>query len=322
MKSNGGDRSPVVIGSRKSKLAMVQSEWVKGRIESLRPGLDVQIKKISTTGDKITDVALAKIGGKGLFTKEIENDLLSGAVDLAVHSMKDLPTELPEGLKIGVVPMREDPRDVLVSRNDTKFSDLPEDAVIGTCSLRRRAQLLAARPDLRVADLRGNLDTRLKRVEEGKFDAVVLACAGINRLGRKEVISDILGIDIIIPAVGQGALCIEVREGDAFIEELLGPLNHKETELAIRAERTLMAVLEGGCQVPVGGYAKVENGSLTLCGVVASIDGGRIVRAEDSGPPEEAEELGEWVARRLISMGAREILDEIRGSEECPPAGK
>lgn len=321
MKSNGGNGSPVTIGSRGSKLAMVQSEWVKGQVKSFRPGTDFHIRKISTSGDKITDVALAKVGGKGLFTKEIENELLSGAIDLAVHSMKDLPTALPEGLKIGAVPMREDPRDVLVSRNHTKLSELPDGAVIGTCSLRRKAQILAARPELSVADLRGNLDTRLKRIEEGKYDAVVLACAGIRRLGREEVISEILDTDVIIPAVGQGALCIEIREGDTFIEELLRPLNHTETELAVRAERALMAELEGGCQVPVGGYARMEKGLLVLYGVVASIEGDRIVRAEDSGDPEEAEELGKRVAGRLVAMGAKEILDEIRGCEECPPTG-
>jgi len=321
MESNTWEEPLVVIGSRGSMLAMIQSEWVKDHIKFFRPDLDLHIKNISTSGDKITDVALAKIGGKGLFTKEIENELLSGIIDLAVHSMKDLPTQLPEGLKIGAVPFREDPRDVLVSRDHMKFSELPDGAVIGTCSLRRKAQLLAARPGLRVADLRGNLDTRLKRIEEGKYDAIVLACAGIRRLGRKEVISEILDADVIIPAVGQGALCIEIREGDTFIEELLRPLHHAETELAVRAERALMAELEGGCQVPVGGYARMEEGSLVLRAVVASLEGDRILRAEDSDNPENPEELGKRVAGRLATMGARDILDEIRGSKECPPTG-
>ena len=310
------DETLVVIGSRGSLLAITQTTWVKDHIQFFRSDLDFHIKKITTSGDKITDVALAKIGGKGLFTKEIENELLAGIVDLAVHSMKDLPTQMPEGLKIGCVPLRENPHDVIVSRNNTKFSDLPEGAVIGTCSLRRKAQLLAVRPDLKVVDLRGNLDTRLKKIEEGQFDAVVLACAGIRRLGRQEVISEILDSDTIIPAVGQGALCIQIREDDPATEELLRPLNHEETALAITAERALMAELEGGCQVPVGGHAKMEEGLLTLYGVVASVEGDRIIRAQDTDDPANAEELGKRVAGRLITMGAREILDEIRGNEE------
>ena len=305
----------VVIGSRGSLLAMTQSEWVREKIGFFASDIDLQIKKISTTGDKITDVALAKVGGKGLFTKEIENELLAGTIDLAVHSMKDLPTELPEGLKIGAVPLREDPRDVIVSRGSMKFSELPEGAVIGTCSLRRKAQILAARPDLKVADLRGNLDTRLKKIDEGKYDAVVLACAGIRRLGRKEVISDILDIDLVVPAVGQGALCMEIRDNDPRIEKLLAPLHHEETACSIRAERALMAELEGGCQVPVGGHASIEKGELTLCGIVASIEGDRILRAQGSGSPAEPEELGKRVAGELLSQGARQILDEIRGNE-------
>ena len=321
MASDNKDETLVVIGSRGSLLAMTQTEWVKDHIKFFRPDLDFHIKKIVTTGDKVTDVALAKIGGKGLFTKEIENELLAGIIDLAIHSMKDMPTAMPEGLKIGCVPLREDPRDVIVSRDNMKFAQLPEGAVIGTCSLRRKAQLLAARPDLKIEDLRGNLDTRLKKIEEGKYDAVVLACAGIRRLGRQDVISDILGIDVVIPAVGQGALCIQIREGDSATEELLGPLHHEETARAVRAERTLMAELEGGCQVPVGGYAQMVEGALNLRGVVASIDGGRMVQAEDTGDPAKPEELGMRVAGRLIAMGATEILDEIRGNEECHPTG-
>lgn len=316
MASDTIDETLVVIGSRGSLLAMTQTTWVKNHIQFFRPDLDFHIKKITTSGDKITDVALAKIGGKGLFTKEIENELLSGIIDLAVHSMKDLPTQMPEGLKIGCVPLRENPHDVIVSRNNIKFSDLPEGAVIGTCSLRRKAQLLAVRPDLKVADLRGNLDTRLRKVEEGEFDAVVLACAGIRRLGRQEVISEILDSDTIIPAVGQGALCIQIRDDDHATEELLQPLNHEETARAITAERALMAELEGGCQVPVGGHARMEKGLLTLYGVVASLEGDRIIRAQDTDNPMNAEELGKRVAGRLIAMGAREILDEIRGNEE------
>jgi hydroxymethylbilane synthase len=315
MKSENNEERLLTIGSRGSLLAMTQANWVRERIRFFRPDLDVQINKISTSGDKITDVALAKIGGKGLFTKEIENELLSGGINLAVHSMKDLPTELPQGLKIGAIPLREDPSDALVSRDNVKLSQLPEGSVVGTCSLRRRAQLLASRPDLKVVDLRGNLDTRLRKLEEGEYDAIVLACAGIRRLGRQEVISEILKTDIIVPAVGQGALCIEICSDNPFVEELLEPLNHVETERAVRAERALMAELEGGCQVPVGGYARMEKGSLVLRGMVASIDGDRIVHSQESGNPEKPEELGKLVASRLVGMGAKEILEELRGYE-------
>jgi hydroxymethylbilane synthase len=315
------EKTLIIIGSRGSKLAMTQTEWVRDQIRSYRPDLEFHIKKISTSGDKITDVPLAKVGGKGLFTKEIENELLADDIDLAVHSMKDLPTELPNGLTIGAAPEREDARDVLVSRNNMKFSELKDDAVIGTCSLRRRSQLLAVRPELQVTDLRGNLDTRLRKIEEGQFDAVVLAAAGIRRLGREEVIADYLDLDVLIPAVGQGALCIEIRKNNPFVEKLLEPLRHRETELAVRAERALMAELEGGCQVPVGGHARFENGALVLYGVVGSLYGERLIRAQDSGNPEEPEELGKHVANQLLMMGAKEILDEIRGDEECPPTG-
>lgn len=312
MESRIEEETLVILGSRGSKLALIQTEWVKDHIKFFRSDIDFHVKRISTTGDKITDVALAKVGGKGLFTKEIENELAAGIIDLAVHSMKDLPTTLPDGLTIGAVPLREDPRDVLVSRDDMTLSDLPEGAVVGTCSLRRKAQLLAARPDLRVTDLRGNLDTRLRKIEEGKYDAAVLACAGIRRLGKREVISHIIDIETIVPAVGQGALCIEIRENNPFVEEMLIPLNHKETEIAIRAERALMAKLEGGCQVPVGGHAQMEEGLLTLRGIVASLDGEKLVRAKETGDPASPEELGVKVADRLLEMGAGEILDKIR----------
>ncbi|MBI5117706.1 hydroxymethylbilane synthase [Candidatus Poribacteria bacterium] len=321
MNTNPLGRTLIIIGSRGSKLAMTQTQWVADQIKAYRPDLDFHIKKISTSGDKITDVPLAKVGGKGLFTKEIENELLCGDVDMAIHSMKDLPTELPAGLKIGAVPGREDARDALVSRGHKKFSELSPGAVIGTCSLRRKAQLLAARPELQVADLRGNLDTRLRKVEEGKYDALLLACAGIRRLGRQEVITEIIDLETVIPAVGQGALCIEIRENNPFVEDLLRPLNHLETERAVRAERALMARLEGGCQVPVGAHARIENGALALRGIVASLGGERIVHAQNTGDPAKPEELGESVASRLIMMGAKEILDEIRGYEECPPTG-
>jgi hydroxymethylbilane synthase len=321
MEKRLSEKTLVVIGSRGSKLAMTQAEWIRDRIKHFRADFDFHIKKISTSGDKIADVALAKIGGKGLFTKEIENELLSGDIDLAVHSMKDLPTQLPEGLKIGAVPVREDPHDALVSRDNRRFSELPERAVIGTCSLRRRAQILAARPGLQVADLRGNLDTRLKKVQEGKYDAILLACAGIRRLGRQDIISEILDLSMVMPAVGQGALCVEIRENNAFVQDLLAPIHDVESEHAIRAERSLMRELEGGCQVPVGGHARMEQGALVLYGIVASLEGERIVRARDAGSPEEPEELGKRVADRLIAMGARGILDDIKGYEECSPTG-
>lgn len=292
-------------------LALQQSTHVKESLEALWPGLRVELRIIRTTGDKILDVPLAKVGGKGLFVKEIEDALLAGEVDLAVHSMKDVPAELPDGLSIGAVPLREDPRDVLVLHSGKGLSDLPDGARAGTSSLRRRAQLLCLRPDLQIENLRGNLDTRLRKVEEGLYDAVVLAAAGLHRMGWRDRITAYLDTAGFVPAIGQGAIGIEVREDDAAVNRFLAPLNHPETALAVEAERSLLRELEGGCQVPIGGHARILGNELELTGLVASLDGERVFRAAMKGRPEEAGAIGVHLARELLDSGAGAILAEI-----------
>ncbi len=300
------------IGTRGSLLALTQSEWVKAELERRWPGCRVELNIIKTTGDKILDVPLAKVGGKGLFVKEIEDALLDGAVDLAVHSMKDVPAVLPAGLEIGAVPRREDARDVLISHAGLPLSELPEGALVGTSSLRRAAQLRNLRPDLTVENLRGNLDTRLRKVREGRYDAVILAAAGIHRMGWKERITSYLEAAHFLPAIGQGALGIEIRTDDEAVRSLLVPLHDPDTAAAVRAERSLLKELEGGCQVPIAGFAQVVDGSrLELAGLVASIDGKTVYRRVRSAPCEEAQALGRGLARELLEAGARRILDEI-----------
>ncbi len=301
------------IGTRGSLLALTQTEWLEKALRERNPGLETELLKIRTTGDKITDVALAQVGGKGLFTKEIEEALLGGDVDLAVHSMKDIPTEIPRGLILGAFPQREEPRDALISRDGKPFPELPEGALIGTSSLRRRAQLYSLRPDLRVVNIRGNLDTRLRKLSEGQVDALVLAAAGLKRLGWEGRITELLPLEVLLPAVGQGALALEMREGDERVGKLLSPLEHPPTRAAVLAERALMRELHGGCQVPVGACAEAEGGKLKLSALVASLDGRRSVRGEDGGPPEEAETIGARLAGKLLAEGGEAILEEIRG---------
>src|SRR3972149_11709449 len=298
------------IGSRGSKLAVWQAEHVKAELEARHAGITVTIQKIKTTGDKILDVPLAKVGGKGLFVKEIEEALLENEVDIAVHSMKDMPADLPEGLCIAVVPKREDPRDVLISGDGSSFSHLPQGAHVGTSSLRRISQLLNQRPDLRISPLRGNLDTRLKKLDNGAFDAIVLAAAGIRRLGWEERITEYLPVTISLPAIGQGALCIECRNGDTAILERINGMDHPETRLCVRAERAFLKRLEGGCQVPIGAYAAIVQGVLEIEGLVASVDGGRIVREKRRGGIDHPEELGVNLAESLLAQGGEEILRE------------
>lgn len=307
-------KKTIVIGSRGSKLAMTQSQWVKSRLEELDPNLEITIQRIVTKGDKITDVALARIGGKGLFTKELEVALQDGRIDMAVHSLKDLPTELPEGLTIAAVPEREDPHDLLICRNDCgSIHDLPRGGKLGTSSLRRRAQLLALRPDLEVGDLRGNLDTRLKKLETTGLDAIIVAKAGVRRLGVFRDSYCTIPFDELLPAVGQGALGIEGRKGDDEMRDILFFIDHLPTRHAVEAERTLMFELEGGCQVPIGAIGRhTADGTLELDAVVCSLDGSRTVRDRHSGPAEGAEDIGRTLAGRLLDMGAREILREIR----------
>ncbi|HOV85172.1 MAG TPA: hydroxymethylbilane synthase [Syntrophobacteraceae bacterium] len=304
-------RTRLRIGTRGSLLALRQSENVKRDLESLWPDLQVELRIIKTTGDKILDVPLAKVGGKGLFVKEIEDALLAGEVDLAVHSIKDVPSVLPEGLEIGAVPRREDPRDVLVLGKGKTLEDLPPGAAVGTSSLRRGAQLRRERPDIEVLNLRGNLDTRLRKLREGRYDAVVLAAAGLHRMGWEDQITLYLDPSRFIPAVGQGAIGIEVRKDDPRVAARIRPLHDEATSLAIRAERSLLKELEGGCQVPIGGHARIENGRIRLSGLVASLDGMEVHVISAEASIEEAEALGRRLAGELLEAGARRILDEI-----------
>ncbi len=304
----------IVIGSRGSKLAMTQSQWVKARLEALNPDLEITIQRIVTKGDKITDVALSLIGGKGLFTKELEVALQDGRIDLAVHSLKDLPTELPEGLALGAIPEREDPHDLLISKNKcSSLRHLPEGSKLGTSSLRRKAQILSQRPDLDIIDLRGNLDTRLRKLETTDMDAIIVARAGVMRLGAFRKDFAVIPFNEVTPAVGQGALAIESRKNDRETQTILAPIDHAPTRYAVEAERTLMHVLEGGCQVPIGSIGQCTgNGTLELEAVVCSLDGSKVIRSRQSGPLEEATDIGQTLAHKLLDMGASEILREIR----------
>lgn len=308
------EEGTVRIGSRGSKLALWQAEWVRDRIEA--KGIPVKIYKIQTSGDKILDVPLAKVGGKGLFVKEIEEALLREEIDLAVHSMKDLPGILPDALHIPVITKREDPRDALVSPDGKKLADLSEGATVGTSSLRRQAQLMAFRPDLHIVSLRGNLDTRLRKVQEGNLDAIVLAAAGLHRMGWEKQISEYLPIEQLLPAIAQGALGIECRKDDPEIQEIVLTLNHSETSMAVRTERAMLARLEGGCQVPIGGHATFVDGKITLQGLVASLDGKEIVREKQTVPFLEAGGLGVSVAEALLKKGAGTILEAIYAEGE------
>lgn len=302
----------IVIGTRDSALAMWQTEWVKENLEKLNPDYTFKIVSMKTQGDKILDVALAKIGDKGLFTKELEVAMIEGQIDLAVHSMKDLPTVLPEGLMIGAICERVDPRDVVISRNGLKLDELPENARVGTSSLRRCAQLLNYRPDFKLQDLRGNLNTRMAKLERENLDAIILAAAGVERLGWADKITERLSTDVSLPAVGQGSIGIEIRENDEDVYHVVQKLNHFPSQTAIVAERALLKSLEGGCQIPIGALGTVEGDTLTLQGIVASLDGKELLRSSISGPVEEAAALGEKLAQTLIGMGADKILQSVR----------
>ncbi len=309
-------RDQLTIGTRGSKLALWQSDYIKARIEQAT-GASVELKIIKTTGDKILDVPLAKVGGKGLFTKELEVELLAGTVDLCVHSMKDVPTELPEGCVIAATPERVDPRDVLVSGPDGfDLETLPQGARLGTSSLRRRSQVMALRPDLQIVDVRGNLDTRMRKAEEGEVDAVILASAGITRMGWSDRITHYIPPEQMVSAVGQGAIGVEIREDDPFMRQVCDILRHAETFTCITAERVVMRTLEGGCQVPIGAYARIEGGELVMDGLVGSVDGTRIVRERVTGSPDDPEALGHAMVARLRGLGADEILAAIRGAED------
>ncbi|RJR17648.1 MAG: hydroxymethylbilane synthase [Desulfobacteraceae bacterium] len=306
-----GKRNTIRIGTRGSKLALAQSMWVKDSIESRHKDLRVELVSIKTLGDKILDVPLSKVGGKGLFVKEIEDALLQGAIDLAVHSMKDVPAELPQGLSLAAFPEREDPRDAVISAGNLDIVDLPRGARVGTSSLRRIAQLLRMRKDLSIVSLRGNVDTRIRRLENGELDAIVLASAGLRRLGYSMRISSLLDKELFLPAVGQGALGIEVRRDDRFAVEAVAFLNHETTECAVRAERAFLSELEGGCQVPIACHAEVHGDAVRICGMVAELDGSRVIKDELTVERALPESGGTQLARKLKTQGAWEILSRI-----------
>ena len=310
---NSRTGSTLIVGTRGSQLAIWQAEWVQRQLKTIAPDISVILQRIQTSGDKIQDVPLAKIGGKGLFVKEIEEALLRRDIDLAVHSMKDVPSELPEGLEIVCVPEREDPRDALIAREGHTLATLPIGARVGTSSLRRQAQLLHARPDLEIAMLRGNVDTRLRKVREGQYDAIILAASGLKRLGWDQEVTEYLSVDVSLPAIGQGSLGLEGRTDDSWIRDLVAQFEHRPTRIAVTAERALLAGLEGGCQVPIAGYATLLGDTLTLDGLVTSLDGKQYIRQVVSGPAEEAESIGMRVAEQLLDGGAQPILQEIYG---------
>ena len=299
------------IGTRASLLALWQANWIKDTLEEQNTGIKVELIKIKTTGDKILDVPLAKVGGKGLFVKEIEDALLSNKIDLAVHSMKDVPTDLPEGLHIASVTEREDPRDALLSRGGCKMMELPHNAKIGTSSLRRQAQILNVRPDFEINQLRGNLDTRIKKLTTKELDAVILAAAGIRRMGWTDKITEYISTEVCLPAIGQGAVGVETRVDDETINGLVSRLNHEPTSIAVRAERAFLKRLEGGCQVPIAAFGEINGKKIKLRGLVGRIDGSEIIKDSLEGSVERVEEIGEELAKKLLSMGAGEILSEV-----------
>ena len=308
------ERATLIIGTRGSQLALWQAEWVQRQLKQIAPDLSVVLKRIQTSGDKIQDVPLAKVGGKGLFVKEIEEALLRKDIDLAVHSMKDLPAVLPAGLLIICVPEREDPRDALLAGDKKKLDALPLGARVGTSSLRRQAQLLHVRPDLQIKMLRGNVDTRLRKLQENHFDAIVLAASGLKRLGWDDHITECLPVNVSLPAIGQGALGIEGREDDGFVRNLVSRFEYQQTRVTVTAERALLKRLEGGCQVPIAGHGVLQGEKLTLDGLVISLDGKRYVRYSLSGSMSEAESIGRNVAEGLLDRGAQPILQEIYGA--------
>ena len=296
------------IATRQSPLALWQAEHIRARLEAMHADLKVELVTFVTQGDKILDTPLAKIGGKGLFVKELEEALLDGRADLAVHSMKDVPMALPEGLTLAVICEREDPLDAFVSNTYNSFAELPHGAKVGTSSLRRKCQILKQRPDLEIVDLRGNVGTRLSKLDAGLYDAIILASAGLKRLGLADRIRHTLQLEISLPAVGQGALGLECRAADQAVLDLILPLLHDETDICVRAERAFNAYLEGGCQVPIAGYASLSQGQLHIEGRVGSVDGATLLKVELKGTPEQAEQLGETLAQKLLEQGAGDLL--------------
>lgn len=306
--------TPIRIATRKSPLAMWQAEYVKAALEQAHPGIEVELVPMVTKGDVILDTPLAKVGGKGLFVKELEVAMLEGRADIAVHSMKDVPVEFPEGLGLVTICEREDPRDAFVSNHYNNIDELPTGAIVGTSSLRRQCQLRARRPDLIVKDLRGNVNTRLRKLDDGEYDAIILACAGLMRLKLHDRIRSTIAPEESLPAVGQGAVGIECRLDDERVLGLLAALNHQETATRVRCERAMNNHLQGGCQVPIGSYAELDGDQIWLRALVGEPDGSHIVRGEIRGPAADAEQLGTTLAEQLLNDGARTILDALYGN--------
>jgi hydroxymethylbilane synthase len=300
------------IATRKSPLAMWQAEHVSALLTKLHPGLEIQIVGMTTKGDKILDAPLAKVGGKGLFVKELEQGMLEGVADIAVHSMKDVPVDFPEGLHLAVIMDREDPRDAFVSNRYEDLDSLPQGACVGTSSLRRQCQLADRRPDLRIEPLRGNVNTRLAKLDAGEYDAIILAAAGLMRLGFESRIRGRIAPEVSLPAIGQGAIGIECRSADPRTNDLIAPLHHRDTADRVLAERAMNARLHGGCQVPIAGHALIEGDRLVLKGLVGTPDGSRILRAESEGPREDCQAIGTRVADDLLAQGADEILSALQ----------
>ncbi len=311
-------REIIRVGTRGSDLALWQARWVQQSLTDHFSGLRAELRIIKTTGDKVLDTPLSRIGDKGLFTREIESALLNGEIDCAVHSLKDLPTRLPEGLHLGAVTEREDVRDVFLPRPGNPLRALleqPQHSRVATGSLRRKSQISALRPDFAIVDIRGNLNTRIRKLDQSDWAGMILAKAGVTRLGWSDRIGETIPTDQLLPAVGQGALGIEIREGDEEVHSRIGVLNHLETEQSTAAERALLNALEGGCQVPIGAYGRVIEHMLKLEAMVGSLDGSRVIRGEITGPPDDAAALGIRLADELLSRGARTILDEIRSQQ-------
>jgi len=301
----------VRIATRKSALALWQAEYVKAQLEHFHPGINVELVPMTTKGDIILDTPLAKVGGKGLFVKELEVAMLENRADIAVHSMKDVPVEFPEGLGLEIICPREDPRDAFVSNTIASFADLPQGAVVGTSSLRRQCQIKALRPDLDIHDLRGNVNTRLKKLDNNEYDAIILAAAGLIRLEMPERIREFIAPEVMLPANGQGAVGIECRTEDETIKNLLAPLGCEETRIRVIAERSMNRALEGGCQVPIGSYAIIENQEIYLRGLVGAVDGSEILTSEVRGKAQDAEKLGTDLAATLLADGADKILSQV-----------
>jgi len=305
----------IKIGTRASLLAMAQSTNIKNLIAAQYPDVQVELVKIVTTGDKILDVPLAKVGGKGLFVKEIEDAMLRHEVDIAVHSMKDVPAELPDELHLGIITKREDPRDAFISNDYQTFADLPHGARVGTSSLRRKSQLALMRSDLIISDLRGNLDTRLRKLDEKQFDAIILAAAGLNRLKLSARVASFFNPSDMLPAVGQGAVGIELRKADTELLASLAFLADETTAVAVRAERSFLHRLEGGCQVPIGAFAELNGSQLTITGLVSAVDGSKMIKRQMTGDAADAENLGTRLAEEILANGGGMILAEVYGKE-------